>query len=610
MIIFVSYSSKNHDLARALAVQVGVYGHDVQFEQKMIGGRVGWHEVFESIRLCDLFLLVVTERSIDSYSCQLEYGYANSLGKRILPVVIEDLEDAIVRQHFGNAYVRWQPDPAHQAGLEQALQQIAEQPPLPKPAIPPLRPDWLNPMITLRDSVIALPQGPRAQFSILDNLSEFLEREDSLPDTLAIIRVLQTNPQLAQPVALELAQTLYQLNKNRARQNAPHRVRRLLRDIGLIVAGALLILIIARAIQFFNRPEAAATTPTPAVTDEAVSLAALLEDEATTEVVGVATLKPATPTRDLTAEQISLEIRGTVTAAISTAIAVASYTVTPIPSDTPTPLPEATDAPTNTPDLEGTLMGLNLQGTSTAAVGTALAVASFVPPPAATAAPTNTQDVPGTRTMRNLQATATSAVGTAIAVASYTLTPIPSNTATPPPQATIAPTNTPDLEGTLMGLSLQETSTAAVGTALAVAAFTATPPLALTPIASATFASSTNNAVVTPVPTLSFQQQLTAIATSSALVYVGMQVEDTDQGVRVTAVGNSARQAGVRVGDYVTAVDVETFNDRAGFLSIMSRHRAFTQVTFRLTRGNSTIYIRVPLALLDFGSPSAAASAS
>src|SRR5829696_430783 len=103
MIIFVSYSSKNFDLARALAVQVGVYGYDVQFEQKMVGGQVGWHEVFESIRMCDLFMLAVTERSIDSYSCQLEYGYANALGKRILPVVIEDLEDAIVRQHFGNA---------------------------------------------------------------------------------------------------------------------------------------------------------------------------------------------------------------------------------------------------------------------------------------------------------------------------------------------------------------------------------------------------------------------------------------------------------------------------------------------------------------------------
>lgn len=519
MIIFVSYSSKNDDLARALAVQMGVYGYDIQFEQKVLGGQVGWHEVFDSIRACDLFVLAVTERSIDSYSCQLEYSYANTLGKRILPVVIEDIDDALLRQHFGNAYVRWRLSPEHQSGLEQLLREIAEQEALPPPAIPPLRPDWLNAMVSLRDSVIALPQGPRAQFSILDNLAEFLERDDSLPEALELIRLLQTNPQLAQPVALELEQTLQKLNQNRNRQNSPQRARRFLRDAGLFVGGALLILIIARALQFFNRSGGEVPELTAIVTEEATQVAGLLNGVATDEVAAVTT-------RDLTVEQIALEVQGTVTAAIGTAIAVASYTVTPLPSDTPTAPPQATDAPTSTPDTAGTRNAVNLQNTATAAVGTALAVGTSM---------------------------ASTADNTAVPP---TLTPIPSATALP---ATVVPATVPP-----------ETS----------------------------------------APTLNFQEQLTAVATSTALVYVGMQVEDTEQGVRISAVGNSARQAGVRVGDYVTAVDVETFNDRAGFLDIMNRRRAFTQVTFRLVRGNSTIYIRVPLQLLDYGSPSAAAPAS
>lgn len=515
MIIFVSYSSKNDDLARALAVQMGVYGYDIQFEQKVLGGQVGWHEVFDSIRACDLFVLAVTERSIDSYSCQLEYSYANALGKRILPVVIEDLDDGLLRQHFGNAYVRWRLSPEHQSGLEQILREIAEQEPLPPPAIPPLRPDWLNAMISLRDSVIALPQGPRAQFSILDNLAEFLERDDSLPEALSLLRVLQTNPQLAQPVALELQQTLHKLNKNRSRQNSPQRARRLLRDAGLFVGGALLILVIARALQFFNRSGGEVPELTALVTEAVTEVAALATALPTDEVAAVTT-------RDLTVEQIAREVQGTVTAAISTAIAVASYTVTPLPSETSPAPPQATDAPTSTPDTAGTRSAVNLQNTATAAVGTALAVGTSM---------------------------ASTAENTAVPP---TLTPIPSGTPLP---ATQVPAET-------------------------------------------------------SAPTLNFQEQLTAVATSTALVYVGMQVEDTEQGVRITAVGNSARQAGVRVGDYVTAVDVETFNDRAGFLEIMNRRRAFTQVTFRLLRGSSTIYIRVPLQLLDYGSPSAAAPAS
>src|SRR5690606_7256555 len=130
------YSSKNEKLAQSLAQTLGVFGQDVRFERKRIGGHRIWHEVFDSIHTCDLFVLVVSLRSLDSYSCQLEYAYANSLGKRILPIVIESIDTPVLHTHFGDHYLHWRPGEEGGAALQHALAHLP--PPAPPPEVPPL----------------------------------------------------------------------------------------------------------------------------------------------------------------------------------------------------------------------------------------------------------------------------------------------------------------------------------------------------------------------------------------------------------------------------------------------------------------------------------------
>jgi S1-C subfamily serine protease len=92
--------------------------------------------------------------------------------------------------------------------------------------------------------------------------------------------------------------------------------------------------------------------------------------------------------------------------------------------------------------------------------------------------------------------------------------------------------------------------------------------------------------------------------------YIGVQVEDTDQGVRITQVGANAEQAGLNVGDYITAIDGEPIETSQQFIENMSARSLLSQVTFSSRRGISTIFIRVTLSHLDFGVPTADPSES
>jgi S1-C subfamily serine protease len=135
--------------------------------------------------------------------------------------------------------------------------------------------------------------------------------------------------------------------------------------------------------------------------------------------------------------------------------------------------------------------------------------------------------------------------------------------------------NAPALTETQGMLNLQGTATSTIGTAVALA----------------------NNATVPSTLTLA------PLPTSRALGYVGIEVEDSEAGVRVTGVRSAAQQAGIREGDFIEAVDVQRVVTRDEFLANMDAREPFSLVTFRLRRGNTTIYIRATLGLLDFAAP-------
>lgn len=88
MKVFISYSSTHRAQVVELEKDIEALGHDVWFDQELLGGQVWWTTICENIRNCDVMLFAVSPESLDSEPCRLEYTYAHDLGKTIIPLVI------------------------------------------------------------------------------------------------------------------------------------------------------------------------------------------------------------------------------------------------------------------------------------------------------------------------------------------------------------------------------------------------------------------------------------------------------------------------------------------------------------------------------------------
>jgi hypothetical protein len=454
MIIYVCYSSKDYELARTLSVELGLLGHDVLFEQKFVGSPVRWHEVFANIESCDLFIFAVSPHSLKSYSCDLEYGYASALNLLILPVIVEAVGVAPrAQQRPMLPYVEWQAQGYSSDAIASALQQLS--PHQSYPTIPPLHPDITTPLARLRDEVMALPDSVQAQQFLLDNAIEFLEREDTFANASSVLRLMQTHPRVFPQIAQGIERASIALTKSRAKRSAAQRRAKWVRDIALVLGGALGVLILVRGFLFL-RPY--------------LGLDAAQTQEITAEVEPISVLSA------------------------------------PANTETPTAEPTSTLETPSADDLQ-TQTAIDIQN----AVATAAA---------------------------NMQSTATAAIATVFAGISPTGTPEP----------TLAPSLPPE----------------------------------------------------TSAPQ--------AAPTAAAVEYIGMRVEDTNVGVRITEVGQTAADAGVRVDDYVLAVDSTVIHNRVEFLELLSALPPSTSVTFRLRRGASDLYIRIILTPDDFGVASASSA--
>lgn len=108
--IFVCYSSKNRnrnqsdDVSRIVSAVRQVYGPgEVWMDEDLHGGQKWWDKIVEHIQQCSVFMYMVSEDSLTSPYCQAEFEYAQTLNKRILPILIEKnvtLPDSLQAYHY------------------------------------------------------------------------------------------------------------------------------------------------------------------------------------------------------------------------------------------------------------------------------------------------------------------------------------------------------------------------------------------------------------------------------------------------------------------------------------------------------------------------------
>ena len=88
MTVFVSYSSRDRDAVKSLTQGLQDADEQVWMDQRLAGGEAWWRAILEQIRGCDVFIVALSQNSIESRPCQAELQYAQALGLPILPVQV------------------------------------------------------------------------------------------------------------------------------------------------------------------------------------------------------------------------------------------------------------------------------------------------------------------------------------------------------------------------------------------------------------------------------------------------------------------------------------------------------------------------------------------
>jgi formylglycine-generating enzyme required for sulfatase activity len=150
--IFVSYSrSDKTKVKKLIPLLREVYGlENVWWDENFYGGQVWWEEIRQQIAACDVFVYLMSPRSLGSPYCQAELEEAKRLRKPILPVKLRretQVPDVLARLHFVN--LSGQINRAAIPPLLRAINLHATRPPS---ALPPLT-----------ETPVALPQVPQSE---------------------------------------------------------------------------------------------------------------------------------------------------------------------------------------------------------------------------------------------------------------------------------------------------------------------------------------------------------------------------------------------------------------------------------------------------------------
>lgn len=180
MLLFVSYAREDSNLVGALSGRLRALGHDVWVDTSLHGGQEWWAAIVDRIQACDVFLPMVSRKSLRSVACQRELQWAAVLRKPILPVAVEAIFEGLPRELANRQIVDYsRPGEDAAYALAAALMSMP-----PAPALPdPLPPSPAAPLSYLTDLTEQIDQPldgltHTEQRAILDSLQPALRSAD------------------------------------------------------------------------------------------------------------------------------------------------------------------------------------------------------------------------------------------------------------------------------------------------------------------------------------------------------------------------------------------------------------------------------------------------
>ncbi len=203
--IFLSYQRQDEDRVRELAQKLSLADHKVWFDQELRGGQNWWDVILDNIEGCDLFLFVVSPSSMRSRACNLEIAYADDLGRKIMPIMVQKTEIVEAPTAIQLLQVKDLVAPSADDWIR-ITADIAKTPtatPLPDP-MPPRPPAPMADLSEAQRMVSQATISPSEQRTLVAELKERAPNPDERAAVVAVLDRLSEYTDIAQTVAVEI----------------------------------------------------------------------------------------------------------------------------------------------------------------------------------------------------------------------------------------------------------------------------------------------------------------------------------------------------------------------------------------------------------------------
>ena len=208
MTVYISYSRRDQSAVDTLVDQLHRAGETLFLDQSLRGGEAWWSAILEQIRRCDVFVIALSNSSVQSRACRAERGYAEALGKPVLPLMIDDVD---ISRADTLAMVQWldyrNPDAVAATLIDavRRLTSLAKPLPNPLPEPPPIPHEYLARVGQVVNSDAELSAAN--QSALIHQLLDALRDEDdpvARDDIRQLLRGLRARPEVTYQTAARI----------------------------------------------------------------------------------------------------------------------------------------------------------------------------------------------------------------------------------------------------------------------------------------------------------------------------------------------------------------------------------------------------------------------
>ncbi len=210
--VFLSYSRKDEAAVRRLEADLERGRVTVWWDSELRGGDPWWQKILEQIRLCDVFVLALSNNGLASKPCRAELAYARDLGLPVLPVQIGPV-DSLRTAAVGELQVidyREQSSASGMALFAELAELARRRGPLPDP-LPSAPVVPFAYLLRLGSEIEKEALTPVEQADLVNQLRDCLETEDDegvKEDARELLRALRRRQDVTYKYAGEIDQLL------------------------------------------------------------------------------------------------------------------------------------------------------------------------------------------------------------------------------------------------------------------------------------------------------------------------------------------------------------------------------------------------------------------